>query len=246
MKIIPIIFDNNKVTAAQSTRNGGVSTGVFNSLNLGMSVNDNADHVKENRTRFFGSLGFSLQQISISKQVHGVNVLHAQQPGICEGYDAQITNVPGVCLAVSVADCVPVLLHDPVKNAVAAIHAGWRGTAGEIVVQTIAQMQEKFGTQAADIRAFIGACISVDFFEVGDEVAKEFPDDLKVFYPEKNKFHIDLKKANRMLLEKAGVKPIYIEVSEYCTWNNNDLFFSHRKNNGNTGRMMAAIGLLHS
>lgn len=185
-----------------------------------------------------------MEQVSLSKQVHGKEVLHVGKPGICEGYDAQITNVPGICLAVSVADCVPVLIHDVVTHSVAAIHAGWRGTADNIVGETLKKMRKQFGTKPANCVAFIGACISVDYFEVGNEVAEHFSDECKVLHSSKQKYHVDLKRANQLCLQKAGVDKWNIEVTSYCTWANNDLFFSHRKNNGRTGRMMAAIGLL--
>ncbi|MFI5204368.1 MAG: peptidoglycan editing factor PgeF [Flavobacteriales bacterium] len=243
MKITPTIFDPKQVSAAQSTREGGVSTAPFDSLNLGLSVNDNKEHVIENRTRFFTSLGFSPEQISISKQVHGKHVLHVGKPGICEGYDAQITNVPGICLAVSVADCVPVLIHDPVTKAVAAIHAGWRGTVADISGETLRMMKEKFNTDPVNCVAFIGACIEFDNFEVGDEVAAQFSGDIKRKNPITKKYHVDLKKANLLLLEKWGIPRENIEISEHCTWRDGHLFFSHRRDKGTTGRMMAAIGL---
>lgn len=243
MKITPSIFNRQLVSAGQSTRQGGISVGSFDSLNLGMSVNDNPDYVKENRSRFFNSLGFSTNQLSLSKQVHGNKVLLVEKPGIYEGYDAQITNVKGVCLAVSVADCVPVLIHDSITNSVAAVHAGWRGTASNIIGETISLMKKEFGANPAHCKAFIGACIGVDNFEVGDEVAEHFTAEVKRKNPNTNKFHVDLKKANFLLLEKNGLMKENIETSEYCTWRNNDLFFSHRRDKGVTGRMMAAIGL---
>lgn len=243
MHIIPKIFDSSKVIAAQSTRQGGVSPDPYLSLNLGMSVKDHQENVLKNRELFFRKLGIDPSQVTKSHQVHGNNVLIVDHPITTEGYDALITNKPGVFLVVSIADCTPVLIHDEKNNAVAAIHAGWRGTAGKIVSNALALMKNNYGTRGEDCKAFIGACISYKNFEVGDEVAENFNDSVKRFDETKQKWFVDLKSANRQLLEEAGVLPENIEISNYCTVENNDLFFSHRKEKGVTGRMMAVIGL---
>lgn len=242
MIIRPHVF-GQRVVAAQSTRLGGFSQKPFDSLNLGLSVNDERETVMRNRETFFGGLGIQLEQLVISKQVHGTNVLVAHAPGIHEGYDASITNVPGVFLVVSVADCTPVLIHDEKNNAVAAIHAGWRGTAGGIVTNALQLMEKHYGTRGKDCKAFIGACISYEHFEVGEEVATHFSDKHKRFDKEKNKFYVDLKKTNAQLLMDFGVQTQNIEVPDLCTVAHNDKFFSHRKEKGITGRMMVVIGM---
>lgn len=241
--IIPRIFLNEPVIAAQSTREGGVSAKPFKSLNLGLSVQDEEQNVLKNRELFFGALRIPLEQLAKSHQVHGTDVLVVDQPGSNEKYDAQITNKPDVFLVASIADCTPVLIYDPVHKAVAAIHAGWRGTVGGIVTKTLAKMNEEYGTLGSDCKAFIGACISYKNFEVGEDVAQHFDASLKRFDTEKEKWFVDLKAANKAQLLAAGLKPENIEVSEYCTVENNDLFFSHRKERGKTGRMMVVIGL---
>jgi len=241
MLLLPKIFDP-AIIAAQSTRLGGVSPAPFASLNLGLSVNDDEKNVLKNRELFFGALGISLSGLSKSHQVHGNKVLVATQPGSHEGYDAQITDRENVFLVVSVADCTPILIHDKKRNAVAAIHAGWKGTVGKIVSHTLAEMKKQYGTEGLDCKAFIGACIGSDHFEVGDEVAAQFDASLKRFDATRQKWLVDLKAANAAQLEAAGVLRENIEISEYCTVANNDLFFSHRKEQGKTGRMMAVIG----
>lgn len=243
MIVIPKIFNSAKIIAAQSTRVGGVSAEPFNSLNLGLSVNDDEKNVWKNRELFFGKLGIPLAQISRSHQVHGNKVLLVNEPITSEGYDALITNKPNNYLAVSVADCTPILIHDEKRNAVAAIHAGWKGTVGKIVSNTLNEMKNHFGTEGKDCKAFIGACISYSNFEVGEEVAEKFDDIFKRFNAEKQKWFVDLKKANQLQLLDFGVLPKNIEISDYCTISNNDLFFSHRKEKGKTGRMMAVIGM---
>lgn len=243
MFIIPGIFDASRVIAAQSTRTGGVSPAPFDSLNLGMSVKDAETNVLKNRELFFGALNIPQAQVTKSHQVHGTNVLLVNAPVTTEGYDGLISNRPGVFLAVSVADCTPILIHDEKNNAVAALHAGWRGTAGKIVSNAMQLMNEHFGTSGKDCRAFIGACISYDHFEVGAEVAEHFDITVKRFDSHKQKWFVDLKAANRQLLMNEGVLPANIEISSYCTVADNELFFSHRAGKGHTGRMMAVIGI---
>jgi len=243
MILVPRIFNAEKIIAAQSSRIGGVSPAPFSSLNLGLSVNDDKNNVLQNRTLFFNSLGIQLTNVSFSTQIHGCEILSANEAGNTSGYDAQISNKQTLFLCVSIADCVPILIHDEKENAVAAIHAGWRGTAGAIVSQTLKKMNQEFGTKGENCKAFIGACIGFNQFEVGDDVAVHFSEKLKRFDRQKQKYFIDLKAANKEQLIQEGLSPKNIEISDYCTVENNDLFFSHRKENGQTGRMMAVIGL---
>lgn len=231
------------VVAAQSTRLGGISETPFHAMNLGLSVNDKKEHVIKNRTLFFDALGINSQQLVLSKQIHGNNVYVATAPAIVEGYDAIVTNKKNVFAAVSIADCTPVLIHDEKNNAVAAIHAGWKGTVAKIVTNTLQTMQENFGTKGADCKGYIGACIGYENFEVGVEVASSFSNPFKRFDAEKQKWLVDLKNSNKQQLLNFGLLPKNIEVADYCTVKNNDLFFSHRKENGKTGRMMAVIGI---
>lgn len=242
MILTPNILKGNNIIAAQSTRLGGVSVAPYNSLNLGLSVKDDENNVLKNRELFFNELGINLSQLAISHQVHGSEVLLVTEPGRKEGFDAQITNQKNVFLVVSIADCTPILIYDTKNEAVAAIHAGWRGTAANIVSKTLQKMQEHFGTKGENCKAFIGACIGYENFEVGEEVAINFADSLKRFDPQKQKWFVDLKKANSEQLKAFGLLPENIEISNYCTIENNDLFFSHRKEKGVTGRMMAVIG----
>lgn len=243
MVLTPKIFDHSRIIAAQSTRLGGVSSKPFDSMNLGLSVNDDEKNVWKNRELFFGGLGIKLLQVSRCYQVHGNEVLIVNEPVTNEKYDAQITNKQSIYLTVSVADCTPILIHDEKNNAVAAIHAGWRGTAGKIVNKALQLMKENYGTEGKDCKAFIGACISYENFEVGDEVAEHFDDSQKRFDAAKQKWFVNLKEANKEQLLDFGLSDDNIEISNYCTVENNDTFFSHRKEKGITGRMMAVIGM---
>jgi polyphenol oxidase len=222
---------------------GGLSVSPYDSLNLGFSSGDDLDTIKQNRKIFFDSLGISEDHLAWSKLVHGNKVLVARGPVKGEGCDAVITNVPGVFCSVSIADCTPVLIYDKTSKAVAAIHAGWRSTASEIVMETINAMKDNYGTKGEDCLAFIGACISEVAFEVGEEVAEQFDSDVKYFNSIKQKFFVDLKKENKKQLMQMGVKENNIEISPYCTVINNDKFFSYRKEKGKTGRMLALIGV---
>lgn len=243
MLILPQIFESFPVIAAQSTRQNGLSKAPYHSLNLGKSTADDPATVQQNRALFYKALNINENAIALSKQVHGREVLHATAPGIYSGYDALITHTPGVFLAVSIADCTPVLIYDAQHKACAAIHAGWRGTVAGIVSHTLQQMQQKFGTQGENCRAFIGACIGLNHFEVGDEVAKEFAPAYRQYIEASGKYHVDLKAANLALLTQFGIPKNQIEVSGYCTVANNDMFFSHRLEKGITGRMLAVIGI---
>jgi len=243
MILYPKIFDSSKIIAAQSTRLGGVSLQPFDSMNLGLSVNDEEQNVWKNRELFFGELGIELTQVSRCYQVHGNDVLVVTEPVTNENYDAQITNKPNLFLAVSIADCTPILIHDEKNNALAAIHAGWRGTVGKIVWNALELMKENYGTEGKDCKAFIGACISYENFEVGDEVAEHFDLALKRFDSQKQKWFVNLKEANKKQLIDFGLTNNNIEISDFCTVENNNTFFSHRKEKGVTGRMMAVIGV---
>lgn len=243
MFIVPNIFAGCPVVAAQSTRLGGLSQTPYASLNLGLSVGDDEKTVLANRVLFCEGLGASASQLAYGRQVHGNGIACVQAPGYVGEHDALITAVPGVYVTVFAADCTPILLYDRANHICAAVHAGWRGTAGRILYKTIQRMQQEFGTQAANCLAYIGTCIGPDAFEVDADVADHFGPAEKRYDALKQKFFVDLKQANRQQLLDSGVPGHHIEVSPYCTVLNNDMFFSHRHEKGLTGRMMATIGL---
>lgn len=243
MIIYPSIFKDQPIKAAQSTRLGGISLPPYDSMNLGMSVNDLKENVIKNRELFFGDSGIALHQLVISKQIHDNKVYVANAAIITEGYDALITNKPNVFLAISIADCTPILIYDTKNKAVAAIHAGWKGTVAEIVTNTLQKMQETYGTDGSDCKAYIGACIGYTNFEVGEEVAQHFDTAFKKFDEQKQKWFVDLKSTNKKQLLDFGLIDENIEVSPYCTVKDENLFFSHRRDKGLSGRMMVTIGI---
>jgi polyphenol oxidase len=241
----PQIFDTyTELVVAESTRHGGVSQAPYASLNLGGSTQDDQDHVAENNLRFFSSLGIALESVAKSHQIHGVEILNVVKPGRYEGYDALISNTKNVQLAVTIADCTPILIFDPVQHAVAAIHAGWRGTVQGIVTRTLQSMKQYFGTNPAHCLAYVGTCIDACSFEVGEEVAEHFNETHKHWNTEKGRFFIDLKNANRSQLLEAGVPASQIETSAYSTVLDNRDYFSYRFEKGVTGRLLATIGMV--
>jgi hypothetical protein len=231
------------LTGGESTRHGGVSLSPYASLNLGKSTADNPEHVAENKRLFCASLGYRYEQLAWTNQVHGDRVHLVTGPGGVDGCDALISRTPGILLVVSVADCTPILVADIKNKAVAAIHAGWRGTAAGIVDKTLRSMHEHFGTTGADCIAFVGTCIDECSFEVGQEVAEQFSGSFKRFDENKQKYFVDLKKANAAQLQAFGIPDDHIEISPYSTVLHNSDYFSHRLEKGTTGRMWGYIGI---
>lgn len=242
--IQPSIFEKYKgVQAAQSTRHGGCSTGYFSTLNLSLYTKDLKEDIMENRRRFFTALGFEEENVAGGYQVHGDKVQIVEEPGQTEGYDAFITNKKGLLLTATIADCVPILIYDQNNQAVAAIHAGWKGTVARIVAKTLDEMAIAYGTTSSDCLAYIGTCIDFCSFEVDEDVAQHFGNSFKEWKAEQGKYYVDLKAANTAILIEKGLPENQIEVSPYCTVVHRNHFFSHRAEKGLTGRMLAAIGI---
>lgn len=237
-----LLNDLPGIVAGFSTRHGGASEGPYATLNLGLSTDDADAHVAENRQRLFDTVGFSANRLAIAGQVHGHDVLTVATPGLYPGYDGLVTCTRGLMLCISAADCAAVLLADAAAGVVAACHAGWRGVVAGIVPRTVAAMQT-LGAAPARSRTYISPCISLDHFEVGPEVAAQFDPAFVHRLPGGAKPHVDLKAAVAAQLEAAGVAPESIEVSPHCTYAETDTFFSHRAEDGQTGRMMGFIGM---
>jgi YfiH family protein len=232
--------------ALQSYRNGGVSDGNYFSLNLGKNTLDSEENVRENTRLLCAATGIDPECMVSSGQVHGTSILHAERPGHYDGYDAFITDRTNLFLCIFTADCYPVLIYDPQHNASAAIHAGWKGSAGKIVMKTIAAMASSFNSNPSDCLAYIGTGISAESYEVGREVARSFPEDSRPHFPfcnEEEKYLLDLGTVNYRQLLSSGICASNIERSPFCTVRNNDLFFSYRRDKGTTGRMVSLIGI---
>jgi hypothetical protein len=258
-----------------STRSGGVSTQFGRKdLNLGGSL-DTRENIEKNRELFLRSLGSTTrsQRLITLKQIHSgtIHIVNDVPEHRLVG-DGVITRVPGLLLAVQVADCVPVLVVDPVHRAVGAFHAGWRGTVKRIAEKGVGMMRLAYGSNPAELHAAIGPCVGQCCYRVGPEVKDEFnsqfdyaqdlfqnvfdDDPVKKKYPLLfltarapghsdlgPQIHLDLVEANRRQLIAAGVKPQNIWSSGLCTSCNTDRLFSHRAEHGHTGRMMGLIGV---
>ena len=253
-----LLSESGEVVHAFSSRQGGVSRPPFATLNLGQSVGDDLALVEENRRRFFVAFGIDSTRIVRAKQVHGNDVLRVdaglmRRPGFPRylveepaEFDAFITELSDVALVVSTADCLPILIHDPVRRAVAAVHAGWRGTAQRIAAGAVRAMQAAYGTDPADCRAALGPAIRGCCFEVDEPVMEAMtaalPDWEAHATPTRpGHCRLDLAGVNRAILEGVGVRPDRIEDIGICTTCRTDLFFSHRGEKGRTGRMMNFI-----
>ena len=242
-----------------STRLGGVSPAPWDSLNLGAGRGDDPSNVAENFGRFCAAVGADPAALVKNHQVHGDRIRYATwsnrcaclaDPGTAEA-DGLITDRPEVCLAVFTADCIPVLLYDPVRRAIAAVHAGWRGTALGIAARAVERMAGSFGSRPEDILAAVGPGISQCCFEthrdVPDGLRAGLGDDAAPFIrplPGGEKFLVDLKGANRRWLLRAGLSPDHIAVCAACTACRPDLFWSHRRLGGRRGSMAAVIQLV--
>jgi YfiH family protein len=240
-----ILSGFTKLIAAESTRHGGISPAPFTSLNLGINTTDDPENVLENRRRFFQALGVEAgeEHFASSHQVHGTAILYATEAGRFDGYDALITDTPGLLIGVTVADCVPILVYDKANQAVAAVHAGWRGTSGGIVRKTLEAMQQQFGTTANQCYAYVGTCIDMTSFEVGPEVAEQFAPEFRQIDLATQKDCVNLKAANRQQLVDWGIPANQVGVSPFSTVVNNGDYFSYRAEKGQTGRMLVIIGI---
>lgn len=286
---IPALTACESLTHGFSTRAGGVSRCYrphlpqsMGDLNLGFTKHDEPENVRENRRRFFQAIGANtFDRFALLQQRHTPIIRLIEraeqaaddflQPATMRG-DAVITDVPGVLLTVQTADCVPVLLFDPQRRAVAAFHAGWRGTLARIVERGVGTMRRQYGSDPANVLAAIGPSIGPESYSVGEEVRHEFESqfayadalfrDVYDSDPVREKYpllfltarapghspigpqlHLDLWEANRRQLMDAGVAEANITMTAQDTAADTGRFFSHRAEDGFTGRMMSVIGL---
>jgi purine-nucleoside/S-methyl-5'-thioadenosine phosphorylase / adenosine deaminase len=232
------------------TRRGGVSPSPWASLNLGGTVGDDRFRVLENKRRLLEAAGRREASLHEVWQVHSARVVHAQAPRgqqALQQADAMITSNPQVTLLMRFADCVPILLYDPVRQAIGMVHAGWLGTVRKTVVETVRAMQATFGTRPADLLAALGPSIGPDHYAVGEDVAQAVRQAFGAMADElltkhNGRLHLDLWLANRRLLEGEGVRSV--EVAEICTACHSEDWYSHRGEAGKTGRFgaLAALG----
>ncbi len=242
-----------------STRLGGVSEGIYSSMNLSFTRGDDPSAVMENYQRISSALGFRPEDIVTSDQTHTTNLMVVDEQNCGSGItrqrdfsevDGMMTNVPGVVLATFYADCVPLYFVDPVHKAIALSHSGWRGTVGRMGRETIQRMHTEYGTKAEDLITAIGPSICQDCYEVSEDVIDafraEFSSELhdKLFYPTiPGKYQLNLWEANRQILLEAGVKKEQIHLPGLCTCCNPEVLFSHRASKGKRGNLAAFLSI---
>jgi len=241
-------------TQGFTTRHEGVSRPPYNSLNLGTNTLDQQFNIEGNRSLLARAFGVRQEALVTLRQVHGNDILVIDEPN--EDYDhflsiegdAVITNQPGVMIGVCVADCVPILLCDPEKRVIAAVHAGWHGTASRLVSKAVEGMKSEFGCIPATLQAAVGPSIGKCCYEVDTPVMQAF---LKAGIAwdscaepgGEGKWQLDMAAANRELLLLSGLKADSIKVSDSCVCCHRELFFSYRRDKGETGRQMGFIML---
>ncbi|SHF88809.1 peptidoglycan editing factor PgeF [Dysgonomonas macrotermitis] len=255
----PLLNRYKSIVHFTTTINGGVSSGNYATLNLGLYSGDLPENVMENRFRLAATLGLPLENLFFPYQTHEdkvcvideafINLPKEQQSELLNGVDALITNIPSVCIGVTTADCVPILLFDPSTNVVAAVHAGWRGTIADIAAKTLNKMIRIFGCCLDSMLVYIGPAISEEYFEVGDEVVLAFENagydlsQIQRVNTETNKSHLNLKKANQIRLEQLGILSSNIDMSDICTYKSSDMLFSARRQSVNSGRNITGISI---
>lgn len=248
-------LDRAGVRHAFSSRLGGVSKGVFESMDLSFGRGDDPNDVRENFRRFCGAIGASAEDIVLSRQEHHTNIRNVTAADRGKGItrerdyddtDGLLTDEPGVVLCTLYADCVPLLFADPVRGVVGASHSGWKGTVAAIGAVTVERMVSDYGCRREDIVAGIGPSIGPCCFEVDTPVYEQFAampvfDEQCVRRMPQNKFVIDMWEINRRILRSVGVRDDHISVTDLCTRCHPDLFWSHRATGGVRGSLAAII-----
>lgn len=250
-------FSTTRISPFRPTPEEIKEMGAYAAFNVTHYCGDEEARVMRNRVWLCKQIGITESALVIPRQTHTANVQRIgrqfmrmseeERRAALQDVDALVTDLPDVCIGVSTADCVPVLLYDEENQATAAIHSGWRGTVSRIAVNTLAEMQAAYGTKPGKLKAVVAPCISPEVYEVGEEVAQQFEDAAfpgTVIIRKRTvtgKPHIDLRAANVWLLEGCGVPLENIRVCNCCTFLQADTFFSARKLGINSGRMFTGI-----
>lgn len=243
------LASRNEVVHGVFTRLGGASSSPYDALNVGHFVGDERGAVETNHDLICQALGISRKDITAAQQVHGSQVALVglgDRGRVIPATDALVTDAPGVALLLRFADCLPVLLYDPVRRAIGLAHAGWRGTVKRIAAKTASAMLEAYGSRPADIVAGLGPCIGPCCYQVGTEVIEavraKFNPWRGLLRPQGDgSLHFDLWEANRRQLAELGIADI--EVSQLCTACRTDEFFSYRAEGGHTGCFAVVLGM---
>lgn len=236
----PYIFNRYpEIISGVSTKTGeGRKAPYF--FNISFSVGDNKIIVEENRKSFFLQLGISPENAAYQSQVHGDNISFVTVGGLAGESDAMITDKPGIALAITIADCVPVLLYEPVRKIIAGVHSGWKGTHKKILHKTLEKLIE-LNCSPENITAFIGPSISKNIYEIGDEVKVLFED--KYIHKRSGKYFLDVSGVNSDILLDFGIKKNNIQDSHLCTYAMKDILHSYRRDGKKSGRSFAVIAM---
>lgn len=243
-----------------STRRGGVSKGIYASMNLSFTRGDKEEDVRENYRRIAEAIGFSVDSIVCADQTHTTRVRVVTEedrgkgvtrPKDYQEIDGLVTNVPGVTLATFYADCVPLFFIDPVNRAAGLSHSGWRGTVGRMGARTLEVMEKQYGTNPESVYAAIGPSICQKCYEVSGDVAEQFlaefapyrEDKTLIYKKENGKYQLNLWGANELVLTEAGIRPQNLSFPDLCTCCNPELLFSHRASKGKRGNLCAFLGI---
>lgn len=248
------IFQDKGLLDFSTTTHGGVSEGNYDSLNLGNFTDDDIEKVKKNREIFCEAINITTDRLFIPKQTHESNSLiidksflsrpGSEQNKLLQGIDALITQQRDIAIAVTTADCVPLLIFDTENKVLATVHAGWKGTLAKIANKTIAKMVATFGSVPQNMIVGIAPSISPKMFEVGDEVGEKFKEEgfgmdrISFRNPNTGKLHIDLWTTNQISLINSGIPIQNIEIAKICTFSNPNMFFSARRQTIHSGRML--------
>lgn len=238
LEAFPDLPVRSGVHAFFTTRAGGASRGPWDSLNLGFHCGDDPAAVRRNWDLLLESRGLPGLAPVLPRLCHGATLVEAEAAGNTEA-DAVFTHRRGTLLAVTMADCLPALVADPVTGCVAAVHAGWRGTRDNILGTTLARLFAEGRVRAASVRVALGPCLSVDALGIGEDVAATLPQAHVRRGADGPRF--DLRGCNRAQAVAAGVPPEHVHDVGGCTHAQPGLFFSHRRDRGTTGRMAACI-----
>ena len=243
---------HREVLHAIFTRRGGASVGPFRSLNVGERVGDDPAAVRANHDLIFQTLSISTEQVVTAHQEHGAHVAlvgPSQRGTALPATDSLVSKAPGIALMLAFADCLPLMLYDPSRHIIALVHAGWRGVIAQVVASTVAVLRQSFGCDPADLLACLGPAIGPCCYEIGPELAQKirevFGPPSGLLVPQSDgTLHFDLPAAVRRQLELAGIQ--HVENSDLCTSCHTEDFYSHRAENGRTGRFAAVLALRRS
>lgn len=239
--VFPSWETDSRFRHAFSTRKGGVSRGNYFSLNLGRSDKDPNSNIEENRHRFFSAIGLELSRVVHAVQVHSAKVAVVDKPAVIENCDGLITDTKDLNLVIGVADCHGVFLISTDRKIAGALHAGWRGTAGHILKNAVHKIQNVYGYSPDDLEIGISPGIGVCCYEVGAEVAQQFPE--SVLQQRDGSWYLDLNKALILQAEEIGIPRKKIISANRCTSCEPELWYSYRRDEGVTGRMWGVISL---